>query len=87
MNNEIRVWDPLVRFFHWGLVLTFVISYLSGDEESTLHVYAGYAVLGLITFRIFWGLVGTQYARFSNFVATPTTTIDYLKNLADKPKR
>lgn len=87
MNNEIRVWDPLVRLFHWGLVLTFVISYLSGDEESTLHVYAGYAVLGLITFRVFWGLVGTRYARFSDFVTTPSATIDYLKNLADKPKR
>ena len=87
MNNEIRVWDPLVRFFHWGLVLTFFISYLSGDEENTLHIYAGYAVLGLITFRVFWGLVGTRYARFSDFVTTPSATIDYLKKLADKPKR
>lgn len=87
MNNEIRVWDPLVRVFHWGLVLTFVISYLTGEEESSLHIYAGYAVLGLITFRVIWGLIGTKHARFGDFLTTPTTVMDYLKSLADKPKR
>lgn len=87
MNNEIRVWDPLIRIFHWGLVLTFFIAYLSGDEESTLHIYSGYAVFGLIAFRVLWGLIGTQHARFSDFVNTPTVAIDYLKSLANKPKR
>lgn len=87
MNNEIRVWDPLIRLFHWGLVLTFVVSYLTGEEESDLHIYAGYAVLGLIIFRVFWGFVGTRHARFNDFVTSPSSTLDYLKNLADKPKR
>lgn len=87
MNDEIRVWDPLVRFFHWGLVLTFIIAYLSGDEENSLHIYSGYAVLGLIIFRVFWGLIGTRHARFSDFVTTPSAMMEYLKNLADKPKR
>ena len=87
MNDEIRVWDPLVRFFHWGLVLTFIIAYLSGDEENTLHIYSGYAVLGLIIFRVFWGLIGTRHARFSDFVTTPSAMMEYLKNLAEKPKR
>ena len=87
MNNEIRVWDPLVRLFHWGLVLTFVISYLTGDEENNLHIYAGYAVLGLIIFRVFWGFVGTQHARFSDFVTRPAATVNYIKNLSNKPKR
>jgi cytochrome b len=87
MSNEIRVWDPLVRIFHWGLVLSFTIAYLSGDEESSLHIYSGYVVLGLIAFRVLWGLVGTRYARFSNFVYSPGTVIQYLKSLAaKKPK-
>jgi len=87
MSNEIRVWDPLVRIFHWGLVLAFTVAYLSGDEESSLHIYSGYVVLWLIAFRVLWGLVGSRYARFSDFVYSPGTVIQYLKDLiAKKPK-
>lgn len=87
MSNEIRVWDPLVRIFHWGLVLAFTVAYLSGDEESSLHIYSGYVVLGLIAFRVVWGLIGTRYARFSDFVYSPGTVIQYSKDLvAKKPK-
>lgn len=87
MKNEIRVWDPLVRIFHWGLVLGFFISYLTGEDESDIHIYAGYVVLGLITIRLIWGFTGTHYARFSNFIYPPRTVIQYLNTLlAKKPK-
>jgi cytochrome b len=87
MSKEIRVWDPLIRVFHWSLVLAFAIAYLTGDEENNLHIYSGYAVLGLITFRVLWGLIGTRYARFSSFVYAPKTVIRYLKSLlAKNPK-
>ena len=87
MSNEIRVWDPLVRIFHWGLLLAFTIAYLSGDEENSLHIYSGYVVLGLIGFRVLWGLVGTRYARFSSFVYSPGAVVQYLKELfVKKPK-
>lgn len=81
MSHEVKVWDPLVRIFHWSLVLFFVIAYLSGEDESIIHIYSGYAVLGLITFRVFWGIIGTKYARFSNFVHTPKYVIRYFKEL------
>lgn len=81
MSHEVKVWDPLVRIFHWSLVLFFVIAYLSGEDESIIHIYSGYAVLGLITFRVFWGIIGTKYARFSNFVHTPKYVIRYFKGL------
>lgn len=84
MSNKIRVWDPLVRIFHWSLVLAFTVAYPSGDEESSLHVYSGYVVLGLIAFRLVWGLAGTRYARFSDFVYSPVTVIQYLKDMASK---
>lgn len=87
MNHEIRVWDPLIRLFHWSLVLTFTIGYLTGEEENNLHIIAGYTVLGLILFRVVWGIIGPRYARFSNFVYSPGTVIQYLKEmLARKPK-
>ena len=87
MSQEIKVWDPLVRLFHWSLVLFFVVSYLSGEDESTVHIYAGYIVLGLITFRLLWGFIGTKYARFSNFVRAPKDIIRYFKSfLKGSPK-
>jgi len=86
--NEVKIWDPLVRIFHWSLVATFAIAYLTGDEESRLHELAGYAVLGLVAMRIVWGFVGTRYARFRDFVYRPSTVAAYAKSmLAGKPKR
>ena len=81
MNSEIRIWDIFIRLFHWGLVLTFSIAYISGEEDSAIHIYSGYAVLGLISFRVIWGLVGTKYARFTNFIYRKSAVIKYLKSL------
>jgi cytochrome b len=42
------------------------------------HFYMGYFCLGLIIFRIIWGVVGSYYSRFTVFIAAPTTTWRYL---------
>ena len=81
-DSEIKVWDPLVRIFHWSLVATFFIALLSGEEWESLHVVAGYGVAGLVAFRLVWGLIGTPHARFTDFVRSPATVIAYLKDLA-----
>jgi len=59
-QNSIKVWDPIIRVFHWSLVVFFITAFLTGDEESLLHTYAGYMVAGLVLFRILWGIVGTK---------------------------
>lgn len=83
MNSQsIRVWDVLVRLFHWSLVLSFTVAYLSGEALERVHAYAGYLILGLLAFRLIWGIVGTRHARFSDFVQPPRKVIDYLKQLA-----
>lgn len=78
--TRIKVWDPLVRVFHWGLVVAFFIAYLTEDELLTVHIYAGYTVLGLVLFRIIWGFIGTPYARFNSFVTSPRRAWHYLKD-------
>lgn len=86
--NEIKVWDPLVRIFHWSLVTTFAIAWVTGDEESRLHELAGYAVIGLVLVRIVWGFIGTRYARFSDFVHRPSAVLGYAgEMLNENPRR
>jgi cytochrome b len=87
MNNadtkEVYVWDLLVRIFHWSLVAAFLIAYFVEAEDQTLavHVWAGYAVGGLVILRIIWGFVGTKHARFIDFLFGPFAAIRYLFDL------
>jgi cytochrome b len=74
----IRVWDPLVRVFHWGLVGAFALAWITAEESGGLHEWAGYAALLLIAVRVLWGFVGTRYARFKQFVRAPGAVMTYL---------
>lgn len=79
-SNSIKVWDPLVLFFHWSLVSTFFIAYVTEEELLPVHTWAGYLLLALVFIRILWGFVGSQYARFSDFVYGPKAIIQFLKD-------
>ncbi|EXJ15600.1 cytochrome b/b6 domain-containing protein [Imhoffiella purpurea] len=79
-GNRVRVWDPLVRIFHWSLVAGFATAYLVEDEILALHVWAGYLVLGLVGVRVLWGFVGTRHARFTDFVRSPRAILNYLRD-------
>jgi cytochrome b len=77
-----RVWDAFVRVFHWSLVASFAVAWLSGEDWKSLHIWAGYAAAALIALRLVWGLIGTHYARFSQVVRPPLVVASYLRDVA-----
>jgi cytochrome b len=79
-SSQIKVWDPLVRFFHWALVSAFTIAYITEEDFLTIHSWAGYLILMLLCIRLAWGFIGTPYARFSNFAYSPKNIIQFLKD-------
>jgi cytochrome b len=81
MAPTVKVWDPVVRIFHWCLVISFAVAWLSGDELKRLHIWAGYAAAALVAFRIIWGLAGGHYARFSQFVRAPADVAGYIGDI------
>ncbi len=87
-EGEVKVWDPVVRIFHWSLVLFVGVAFATGEDFLKYHVQAGYAVLALIVFRVLWGFIGPKYARFSEFFYRPKVVFQYLKDLVSfKAKR
>ncbi len=81
--DKIRVWDWPVRLGHWLLVGAFTLAWLTGDSEEwrLVHAYAGGTLIGVVLFRLVWGLIGTHHARFASFVRGPASVINYLKGL------
>jgi len=79
-SSLINVWDPLVRFFHWSLVIAFIVAYITEDDFLDIHTIAGYFILFLILSRILWGLVGTRYARFADFIYSPKTIKQFISD-------
>jgi len=79
--RQVYVWDGFVRLFHWATVATFAVAYLTEDDLLMVHVWAGY-ILGLfLLVRIVWGFVGSEHARFSDFIYDPRTTVRYVRDL------
>jgi len=87
--DKVKVWDPVVRLFHWGLALAVLGSFLTSDEDALvpLHVKLGLAVVALVVTRVAWGFVGPGPARFSAFVRSPREVLAYARELVrGRPK-
>lgn len=85
---HVKVWDPLVRLFHWVTVAGISLDYFVFADGEQLHQWTGYAVGLVLAIRIPWGLFGPGYANFSSFVRSPRVVLDYLKSaLSGHPRR
>lgn len=82
-RGKILVWDLPVRVGHWLMVGCFALAWLTGDSEEwrLVHVFAGGALVGAALFRVAWGLIGSRYARFADFLQGPRQALAYLKSL------
>ena len=89
LENSIRVWDIPTRLFHWALVGLLSISCYTGLTggfyEMDYHMLSGYGILTLVIFRVLWGLTGTHYARFREFLPRPRQIKKHLTSVLKKP--
>ncbi|MFP5330565.1 MAG: cytochrome b/b6 domain-containing protein [Alphaproteobacteria bacterium] len=81
--RRIRVWDWPTRAFHWLLVILLPLQWWTGHEEMMeLHIATGQVLLGLLLFRLIWGLAGSETARFARFLKGPAAVLGYLRGRA-----
>ncbi len=81
-RKRILLWDLPTRLFHWLLVVSVLVAIASGLLGGNLiewHGQIGLFIVGLIAFRLVWGVLGSTYARFANFLPTPARLQAYLK--------
>lgn len=81
-QRSVRVWDVPTRVFHWALVACIavaVITGMKGGGAMLWHGRAGLAVVGLVCFRVVWGVIGSTYARFGQFLPTPAKILAYVR--------
>jgi cytochrome b len=77
---RVRVWDVPTRLVHWLMVLCIAASWWTGEQgHLEWHRWSGYTLLGLVTFRIYWGFFGSSTARFRQFMRGPRVVLNYLR--------
>lgn len=79
-----RIWDGPTRVFHWALVVLLLVSWLTAGENMQVHRWSGYGVIGLLVFRLWWGVAGGSTARFASFLKGPKATLAYARTVGSR---
>jgi cytochrome b len=84
--RDVSVWDPLLRLSHWSFpLLVPALWWTAENSKWALHKRLGLVLLGVLVFRVVWGFVGPETARFSHFVKGPGAVLAYLRSGAGGP--
>ncbi len=79
---QVRVWDVPTRLFHWAIVVLVGFSWLCAERGwMDWHLLSGYSIFALLLFRVAWGFVGSETARFTRFLASPFAAVRHLAQL------
>jgi len=85
MMLPMRVWDAPTRLFHWVLVVLIAVSWASIEfDYLDLHIICGQAILALLIFRIVWGIIGSDTARFGKFLVSPLRGLQHLRHIGGR---
>ncbi len=82
MSKQLRVWDAPLRVFHWLLVLSVCTALFTGwlgGGWIDWHARAGLSIIGLLSFRVAWLLLGSTYARLSTLLCSLLALPKYLR--------
>ncbi len=79
--KTVKVWDLFVRLFHWSLVAGIISQVATAEQFKNVHAIVGYIIVVLLLLRIIWGFVGSEHARFKDFIYPPAAILAYLKGL------
>jgi cytochrome b len=80
--RRVVLWDLPLRVFHWSLVAAVTVAIVTGELGGAWmpwHGRAGLVIVGLLVFRVSWGLVGSATSRFTQFAPTPRRVLAYLR--------
>jgi cytochrome b len=73
-EGHVFVWPIGTRIIHWMMALSFTTAFITSFYEHLLHdhVAFGFIFLTIIIYRIIWGLIGPEYAKFKTFKLKPS---------------
>ncbi|MDA9408938.1 MULTISPECIES: cytochrome b/b6 domain-containing protein [unclassified Bradyrhizobium] len=80
-DRTVAIWDLPLRLWHWALAACVLVAWFTPTVYDKLHRIVGYAVIGLLVFRLAWGFWGSRYSRFRLIGVRLRAAPSYLWNL------
>lgn len=80
-DARVAVWDLPLRLFHWALAVSVITSIVAVEvlDDIELHLQSGQVVIGLLVFRLIWGVIGSSTAQFHRFIKGPAKVVATIK--------